>query len=490
MGVPTIVSVYPASNATGIPSRVLLTVVFSESIKRSSIKDGTVVLTDLDSMEAVPLSFKLLNTNTELEILPRYELRASTTYNLFISGADSDVPAGTIESDTNDPLAISNNCNFQTGIERFVSLEEVTDRDDIDHIAPIREESELSRVTNLISILASSPEGFSCNNASLDEITVTFSEDIDQTAWFDEYFSLEMFPILDLTRYLGNYNEDGERKLYLQDATVPIALPTGTISISGATITWTRDTTIPPGEHPYYNTFPFNAEVIATLDARIQGASSQRPLLGQDVKIAFSTELYPTYSGPRTLRLDVGPILDDYFDDTLCRLVLKRSIEAWELNGMCFDIDNPPHMAREFVRWGSVLDALEVVSAKLDLVRGTAKQLGDFRVDFSNRGFTKDTGRFLTARNALDKAEYALRQTRCSMRPRTAAIGSTALNSQVVFRGVRNWDTYLKVTNSATPIANHYRHRQISKLIDQGASGFAYLSPQTYRDGYVYLYNL
>ena len=495
MAVPTVVLTSPATAATGVATRATIQITFSEAVDKTTIKDGVLVLTDLDSFDTVPLTFSFSVSDTIVTALPKNELRSSITYSFTIAGASDNLPAGSVESAaTGDALASTYTFNFQTGTERFVSLEEVTDRTDIDHVAPIREESELSLVTGNVTVVATSPDGFSTNNKSIDTIVIQFSEALDQALWNDNYFSLTVDPILDLTDYLGNFDESGDPKLYMEDNTVPVATPTGTLSVSGTQLTWTRDTSIPAGEHSKYNTFPFNAEINISLSSLIQGTSGNT--LDQQVKIVWTTELYPMLSGCRTLRLDVGPVLDDFFDDTLNRIVLKRSIESWELNQKEFALSSPLIVARHFTRWGSVLDSLEVVSAKLDLLRGTSKELGDFRVDFSNRGFTKDTGRFATARAKADKAEMILRQSTTSLRPRTARVGANAQSGQVVFRGVRNWDSFLLGTQGTAPISNNASHRTISKLIDMGAKGhttFAapgpvYFGSGSYNNGYVYLH--
>jgi len=489
MAAPTITVINPTNNATNVDPRDNIEITFSVALDTDTITEGTVVLTDDETGETVGGAFSFSSSNTVVTLLPAKELRSNVSYTLMVVGADIALPAGAVQSSTSDDLATSSIIHFRVKTERFVSLEEITDRTDLDHVAPIREEAELALSTNFITLTGVTPDYFSTNNADLSQIVIAFSETLDTVAFdADTMFSIEMNPILDLDAYYGNLDRNGDPKLYLQDSDLPIALPTGTVLASSNTLTWTR--TVPVlgvGDHPQLNTFPFNAELIVTVDASIIGSSGNT--MSENVNIIFTTKLFPMFSGSRTVRLDVGPSLDDYYDDTINRLVLQRSIEAWRLTGGRFSLESPVHDAILFTRWGSVLDAAEIISFKADLARGTSKQLGSFSVDFSNRAFAKSTGRFLTAKEKVDSTEYRLMASHGALRPKVANLGSGASMGQRIFRGVRNWDSLVH-GRGVSPIANTRAQRRNSQMIDQGAGG-AILSASSYfsltNNGYLYL---
>lgn len=491
MGTPTVSSISPISNATDVDTRATISITFSEGIDTSTAVEGTIVLTDLETLESVPVSFSYITNDTIVKLLPERELRSNKRYKVTIAGSASDLPAGWIKSKTANALASTYTSIFRTETERFVSLEEVTDRDDIDHVAPIREESELAEASGYISVSGTTPKGFSTNNKNLDEIVVTFSESINANAFSASMFALELNPVLDLDRYLGNTDSGGVKKLYLQDDDVPIVLPSGNAVIASDTITWTRaQPTLTATDHPRHNTFPYNAEVIVTLSSLIKGNVSSY-YLGTDVKFAFTTELFPMFSGARTLRLDVGPSIDDFYDDTLNRMILKRSIDAWEIGAREFSLINPKNDALVYVRYGSLLDILEVISIKADIQRGTRKKLGDFQVDYASRAFSKDTGRFQTAREALEAATFRLQLANKGVRTRTSNLGANSSAGQVVFRGTRNWDTLItrSLGGDLIPQANSPSQREIARIIDQGGRATVYYSPDATDNGYIYVYN-
>lgn len=464
MGIPTISSTSPTDGQSSIDTGIQISITFSEAVTRSTVKDGTVVLTDTETGTPVPVNISFATSDTVVKLFPKKALRPNIGYKVFIAGAADSLPAGSVTSAaSSDSLAESYSFVFQTKEELFVPLERVTDRDDINHIAPIREESELAGVNGYIHVYSTTPLAFSSNNGNLSTITITFSESVED--YFDSsLFTIEMFP-LDYEDYLGNYDGDGTRKLYAQDADLPITLPTGTWSVDANVVTWTKDA----GDtdiHAYDNTFPFNTEIVVTIDSTVKGNSGLT--LGADNQFRFTTEIFPLFTTSRAIRLHVGPVLDDYYDDTVNRLIWARGISAWELNAREFSLLAPKRSAREFTIWGAVLDAIEIPALRADILRGTSKQLGDFRVDFSNRGFTQDSGRFATARKKMEAAELRLRAMVSTLGPRTSEVGANA-SGQSLFRNVRNWDTdTIREFWDKRPIANHGRQRHLRKDIDQG----------------------
>jgi hypothetical protein len=492
VGVPTITSTFPLNNDIDISIDVLILITFSEAVDRDSVTTGTIVLTDTETLETLDGYITFTSSDTIVRFLPNSALRQNKLYKLTIVGSDQALPSGYVTSEsTSAALTTTSTIKFRTKIERYVSLEEVTDRDDIDHVAPIREASDLGSSTGVINITATSPTGFSTNNREVSTITVTFSEYLDTTV-FDSttMFSLEMVPVLDLDRYYGNKDSSTIKKLYTEDDTIPIALPSGDIVASTNRITWTRITpTLGADDHPRLNYFPYNAEVIVTLDSTLTGISGRT--LGEDVKFCFTTEFFPMFSGSNTIRLDVGSVIDDIYDDTLNRIVLKRSIEGWELlAGRNFSLVRPSMLAIEYARYGSILDVLEVIGVKADIQRGVRKQLGDFSVDYTRRAASEETGRFSTIRGRFERAEFALRMSADALRTRTANLGSSASSGQVIFRGLRNWDTIFTTNpmDPNAPAANTGMQREIQKAVDQGARACAYVGRDPVDNGYIYIY--
>ena len=463
MGIPVVSSFDPSDNSTGIPTNKLITITFSEAIDTKTATSGTILVIDTETLEAIDGSFSFSSDETTVYFLPEKELRENTSYRIEVLGIDANLPAGYIKSkSTGDPLATTTKSTFQTTEDRFVSLEEITSRSDIDHIAPVRASSELAQVTSVLTLVSTDPAGFSSNNKDVNTISVTFDEDIDTNLWQDSWFQLTMTPVLDLDYYLGNtLDSDGKKYLYIEKDSIYIDTPTGTISVSGNTVTWTRT-----DYGTRQNTFPYNAEVKITLSKNI--VSTSGATLGKDITFLFTTEFFPMFSGANTLRLDAGPLSADLYDDTLNRIILKRSIEAWELNLKEFSLRSPISKALQYTRWGSVLDLVEILSLKADMNRGISKQLGDLRIDYNQRAFAKDTGRLATAKKKLDECERALQSLTAGRRPVSAVLGAYSSTGQRVFQGIRNWDNLLTSSSTTIPAANFMDQREAMKAIDQG----------------------
>lgn len=492
MGVPTVSATSPEDGDTNVDTRKVITITFSEAVDTSTINEGTVVLMDLETFETLQGSFSFSSSDTVVSFLPEKEFDSNKRYKLSVIGAADALPGGNVKSSTSDSLASTYTVTFRVETERFVSLSEITDRNDIDHVAPIREESELAASTGDVLITATSPAGFSTNNTSLSTITVTFSEAIDSDAFdADTMFSMEMSPLLFSEDYYGNYDSDSSKALYLQDNDLPITLPSGSVSVSSNVLTWTRyEPTIGDGDHPQLNTFPFNAQVIVTIDSTLAGTSGNT--VGEDVKVAFTTEYFPLLSNANTLRLDAGTAVDDLYDDTLNRTILGRSISAWQLACKGFSLTSPTWAAINFVRFGSLLDIIETASVDAELKRGIRKQIGDLRVDYSYRTFARDTGKLKTARQELEKSERVLIKSCASLRVRSVNLMANSPNSQVIFRGIRNWDSLVTkdYAQKYLPTANTPASRRAKNLIDQGARATAYVPTDPVDNGYVYIYEV
>jgi hypothetical protein len=439
----TVVSSSPVDNETGVSIQKRLRVTFSTAVLRSSVNEGTLILYETDGGLAVPGKIDFDTGDTIVYFLPTQELRASFSYTFVAVGAADGLPAGAIQSTTLDDLAVSYSVDFRTGTERFVSLEEVTDRTDIEHVAPIRESEELAETTGVLSILGSVPVGFSSNNNNPGEITVQFDEPLASGSYAVGWMTVEMRPVLDYEDYYYGGLVDGEKVLRIENPDdYEFPMPSGSIAVDGDSLVWTKTS----GDWPY------NAEVVVTLSPDVEGESGNK--LGSEVVILFTTTLWPMYIGSQYLRLELGPALKELYDDTLNRIALKRSIEGWELAGREFSLKNPPYAAREFAKCGAILDVIETLVMRADLQRGMSKKLGDFEVNYGNRGLSKDSLKYGSALECLTKAEAKLRRWVLSLRPRFARVGEFDTTGPNLVRGVRNWDNIITSGSSAIPAAN------------------------------------
>jgi len=455
MPTPTVVTSSPIANETGVSIQKRLSITFSTAIDHSSISSGTLLLYEADGLVPVDGKVTFSTDDTIVYFLPYKELHPSFSYTFVAVGASDSLPAGSIESSTADELATSFSITFRTGTERFVPLSEVTDRTDIEHIAPIRETSELAEVTGYLTIESASPQGFSTLKTP-DTITITFDEPIASSSYDASWITLSMSPVLDYgdKYYAGEI--DDVLKLKIEDDDVVTDLPTGTISISDDQLIWTKT----DGDWPY------NAEVKITLSADIEGESGNT--LGSEVEIYFTTNMFPMFIGSNIARIEVGTVVKNLNNDTLNRVILSRSVHAWEIAGQEFDLNNPPYAAREYTKWGMIVDVLDQLSLVSELNRGSSKRLGDFEVKFDGRNSSRDAGKYQTALKGITDTEYKLRRWVRSLRMRTAAVGETSPRGPTVFQGIRNWDNLLTSMSTAIPAANWKSQRDLRIAYDNG----------------------
>lgn len=468
MPAPTVASSDPVNNATSVSIQKQLSIVFSTALKRSTANEGTLLLYETDS--GVPVEGKITFSTDEKTVyfLPIQELRASFSYTFSAVGAADGLPAGAVQSLDGTDLASTYTVNFRTGTERFVSLDEVTDRTDIEHVAPIREQAELAKVTGVLAIKGSTPEGFSTSQGDPSTIEVQFDENLDAAALTTSWMTLQMKAILDVEDYYYGGTISSTKKLKIEDSTVSVAQPTGTVSVSSDKLVWTRGSGQPA--------WPMNAEVTIKLSKDIKGASGNK--LSKDIQIVFTTTVWPLWVGSQILRLELGPAVRELFDDSLNRAALWRAIQAWETAGRELSIRNPPYVAREYAKAGAVLDLLELISIKADLQRGTSKRLGDFEVNYGNRNTATDSGRYLSSKRVFDQAEQKLRRWAASLKPRFSVVGAANANGPQVFQGVRTWDNMLTGGSTIIPAANWKAERQNRIWLEQGQSAAAIYNPR------------
>lgn len=455
MSVPTVASTSPIDSAVNVSTDIKLEITFDVPINRSTVTSSSLLLYETNTNVTIPGNITFSIDDLTAFFFPTRELQQSNSYTFVAVGAADNLPFN-VESATGDALAVSYTVNFRTGSERFVSLDEVTDRTDIEHVAPIREEDVLAETTGTLSVLTADPEGFSTCNDNPDTITITFDEILASSSFNADWMTVEMRPILDYGDYYYGGVVDGVNKLRIQDENVNTIIPSGNIYVDGATLYWEKGVGAVD--------WPFNAEIVVTLAADIEGTSGNT--LGSDITVLFTTTMFPLFVGSNYIRLEIGPAVKELFNDTINRTALKRSIESWELTRRSFDLDTPPYAAREYAKCGAILDILDSLTLKADMNSGVAKRLGDWMIDYGRRGGIKDTGKYLPARKCFEKNEQKLSRWSPSIRMRVAALGIDSGEGPTYFQGFRNWDNLYTTDSVTLPAANWAHQRCIQKAFD------------------------
>lgn len=133
---------------------------------------------------------------------------------------------------------------------------------------------------------------------------------------------------------------------------------------------------------PVSGSFDYNYEYTITVASGLLSETETTGPQLYDYSFTFTSEYYPRYATPETIRTNAGPILNAIPDDTLYRMILKNGIwiEGFAAkNGVSIDRANPPQALTDYVECKTTKDALDAVLLALTPAGGR-KTLGDLTI--------------------------------------------------------------------------------------------------------------
>ena len=459
MAAPVVASTTPANGAADFDGkRLSLTAVFVAALDSDSVSRSTVYLFESTSGHLVDKEVTLSTDKKTVTVIPSVPLRENTNYTWSFVGSDINAPGGFIKDSSGDPLATTYTIEFRTRDERFVPLEEVAGRTDIERVGPIREVEDEAAATGYIVPTEYVPAAMSANQSRLlSTVEVDFGETVSVTG-SNPPLTLAMNPAAGYTRDYGHEDADGkflvrdvEGAAAGSDDAVREALvqdPVGTIAASGTSIVWTKDAGYE---------FPYNAEIMVQVhaDRIINGDGEQ---MDEDRYFFFTTEYWPVYATPVVLRIALGGAISSVYDDTLYRIIFQNSIDAVLHSGDNLGPSNTrDHVwgnVERYVKAASIIDVIAHLRFLAELQAGQKKQLGDFVVQYT----ATDPSLSVILRKAeADKARALreLRRYRGYGGPRARVKASNSMTSRADFR-TRTWDSMVA---SALPSANMQQDR-------------------------------
>jgi len=372
MPAPTLVSSVPATSSTGIGIEQQVILTFSVALDPLSVNEGTVSVFRSDDLVPLRGEYVLSSGNAVVTFTPERALFQDTQYRVVLLGSDQGVGFA-IKSSTGEFLATTSVISFRTGTERFVSLEEIAGRDDIERIGPIRETDPfaIQPTSGTLSIDELVPDAFDCNvSVSATGLHIDFSADIDPSTVTTTTVKIEQTPVLGIDDYFATvvFPTDECPTLGIQTAAAFVP-PTGDLRVEGDKVVFEID---PSAE------FLHNTEVHVTVSTNV--ASTTGATLSSETSYFFTTEYFPLFVGPSFLRTELGPPVATLTDDTLKRIIYKNSIEAWEMANKGIDLKRPTWWARKWVICKSMLDILGVLLLTKDIQAGQSKTLGDLSI--------------------------------------------------------------------------------------------------------------
>lgn len=373
MPAPTFVSSVPATSAIGISVEQQIIITFSTALDPSSVNEGTVSVFRSDDLVPLRGEYVLSSASTVVTFTPERALFQDTQYRVVLLGSDQGVGYA-VKSSTGQFLATTTVISFRTGTERFVSLEEIAGRDDIERIGPIRatDPFAIQPTGGSLEIEELVPAAFDCNVlVSATGLHIDFNASIDPSTVTTTSVKIEQLPVLGIDDYFATVVDpagDACPTLGIQDS-VGFTVPTGELRVEGDKVVFQIDASAE---------FLHNTEVHVTISTNV--ASTAGATLSQEVDYFFTTEYFPLFVGPTFLRTELGPSVATLTDDTIKRIIHKNSIEAWEMANKGIDLKRPTWWARKWVICKSILDILGVLLLSKDLAAGQSKTLGDLSI--------------------------------------------------------------------------------------------------------------
>ncbi len=124
-----------------------------------------------------------------------------------------------------------------------------------------------------------------------------------------------------------------------------------------------------------------NAEVRISVNSNLKSQPDDMDLtseLGVSADICFLMGMFPLYSDVDSVRLDLDNLNARYPDEQILRVILKTSLEAWNLACNSFDLCAPPEDAILYAEYKSILNLYDLTFASGAMDRGKALHLGDW----------------------------------------------------------------------------------------------------------------
>lgn len=418
MPVPIVVSTSPLDQATDVEVDDGIAFTFNTPLLPSSVNEATVVLYRDDTAEAISGTVTLSADRKIVNFLPRIGLLELITYQAAVIGSSDNQPGGNIKASDGTDLVDTHEVTFRVKEDRFVSATEIMGRDEIEGVGPIREDDALAQVTGVLEIEETTPAGYESNvDRGLNEICVNFGEAVQQTG---SNIALELTTrnVLGLDEYYGEHDGTGRflrdwltdtshlHDLFLND-------PSGQVLFTGDRVCWVKHTGSPD--------FHYNTEVIVRVRSDAI-ANATGHMLPEDVYFVFTTEYFPLYVGVGYIRLQMGRVIADLFDDTIRRHIHAASLDAVDQALGNFKLGHPYPAVRRYVRACTILAILDEMGILTGLQDGS-KRLGDLEVRYTPKDLAKVMSAFRRAEKEKDNTLAELRAYRRQSRPMVVVKG-------------------------------------------------------------------
>jgi len=437
----------PTDGATGVTIEQVITLTFNQDLRTSSVTAAVVQLFRDDA--DFPLPGGLAAAGDKITFIPDQALHEDALYKVKVIGSDLGLPFSLQASD-GTLLSTTIDVTFRTGQELYVPLSEVAGRDDIEQIGPIRQQDPLfatptAVVLGALTIEDRDPDAFEKVSVDITAVVIDFDRAIDPASVSTATVEVNQFPVLGIEEWYGSIPVGNTDVMLAVQQNVDLTPPTGTLVVEDDKVKFVID---PSGVVLHNTEFQVTVSGVQGLDGSTLASSSSW---------LFTTDLVPLYISPQMLRMELGAVVADLPDDTLCKLIHKCSIETWEESGRAIPLTKPTIQVRKWVECKVILDILAVKRLGHDLGAGEQKTLGDLTI----RRAPSDpllNMKYKQATECLKEIMIDLNPGRIS---RVAVKGSASGVERHDFR-MRTWDHLLL---SSLPAANTPHERGVKQWL-------------------------
>lgn len=357
----SVVSTDPANNSVDYPINKDIQVVFDKEIDSATLTENVVSLIDDYTRTPVPIS---LNVNqldkTQVFISPDEALKEDTKYSILIIGTDQGL-GFSLDATDGDSVATTQRFYFTTG-DKVYSIDETLEK----QVSSVTQEGDLFLPANVealgyeFTISSVSPANHSHGVATTlngsNQVVFTFSKPLATGQDYSTWASVEAYPLLDTTEYLAD-----DTGLDLGSGRVTI--PSHSISVSGSNLIVT-----------FNDTLPKNLGIYIELNSNIKSTVNDQ--YGGSLTYNVNTQLYPTLSGPHSVRREIQAFQAELFDSYVGSLIFKNSMYIWERAGRP-DLTTYSFPFHKYVLFSTVIDLIENKDLEKAIIAGTRRQLGD-----------------------------------------------------------------------------------------------------------------
>jgi len=372
---------FPNDSDTGVPVNKPLVYTFDQPVEINTIITGGGLLYDVRDNAIVEGVWSISDDLLTVTFMPEVALVPNTTYTWNFAGADDD---STIPVKYTDDTSLVDSVfiTFQTGSTQIVPSQSVissgTDQVTIQDGQTLEE-----RLVDEFRVVKTTPAHMlSFVDVTSTQIKIEFSKALAVQNYAD-YVTLRYSPLLRETYlfHTGHFNRYARRSAPGVPADVPaeydkFLFPAGTFTLenSDKTLVWTK--TDPDA---YWNA---NAFVHIDISGDLTDEDDNKLNISRSESFYFLTDIYPLLSTVESTLLPLSALEGFVSEEIVIRLMLEKSLEAWNIACKKFSLLAPPRAAQQYVEVATAVSILDQKGIQKEWGAGKSIKLSELSVTY------------------------------------------------------------------------------------------------------------